>query len=340
MIRVLYIDDDEVLARLVQRALQRQGFMVRHAGSTEDAMSELAGEATDVIALDHHLPVETGLVFLGRLVAQGKHPPVVYVTGSTEANLGVAAMKAGASDFVAKTVGEDFITLLGTALMQAVDKAKLIEEKEAAQAQVIVAKERAELLLAEVNHRVANSLSLVSSLVSLQANHLVDQAAKDALAETQARILAIASVHKRLYSTGDVRQVDLAEYLEGLLVNLSHTMQVQGSGASLKSDLVPLSLGTDHAISLGIVVTELVSNAFKYAYPGRTGEVRVVLRSLGGNQAELLVDDDGVGRDGGIKGTGLGSRIIAATASSMTAEFEYHDRQPGTAARIRFALFR
>lgn len=340
MIRVLYIDDDEALARLVQRALQRQGFDVTHAASADDATEKLAARTTDVIALDHYLSGQIGLDYLARLVAVGNHPPVVYVTGSTEANLGVAAMKAGASDFVAKTVGDDFVTLLGSALLQAVGKAKLIAEKEAAQAQVILARERAELLLAEVNHRVANSLSLVSSLVTLQSNLLVDQAAKDALAETKARIFAIASVHKRLYSTGDVRQVDLGEYLDGLLTHLTDTMQAQGHGAFLKADLVPLSLGTDHAISLGIIVTELVSNAFKYAYPAQTGEVRVTLRALDDTRAELVVEDDGVGRSGAVKGTGLGTRIVTAMASNMTAELEYRDRRPGTAAQVRFARFR
>ena len=73
------------------------------------------------------------------------------------------------------------------------------------------------MLLAEVNHRVANSLSLVASLVTLQANALTDKAAKEALGETYARILAISLVHKRLYTAGDVRFVALDEYLSSLL---------------------------------------------------------------------------------------------------------------------------
>ena len=84
------------------------------------------------------------------------------------------------------------------------------------------------MLLAEVNHRVANSLSLVASLVRLQANAVTDQAAKDALAETQARINAISLVHKRLYSSGDVRFVALDEYLSGLLEHLETSMRDEG----------------------------------------------------------------------------------------------------------------
>jgi two-component sensor histidine kinase/CHASE3 domain sensor protein len=202
------------------------------------------------------------------------------------------------------------------------------------------ARDRAEVLLAEVNHRVANSLALVAALVKLQANALKDKVAKDALGETQARIMAISSVHKRLYSSGDVRFVALDEYLSGLLDQLAASMRAEGLGASLKYELEPLKMQTDASINLGIVVTELVTNAFKYAYPGRNGEVRVRLKHLPDRRVELVVEDDGVGRPEGdsAQGTGLGTRIVKAMASTMGADIAYLARQPGTAARLNFPL--
>ncbi len=205
------------------------------------------------------------------------------------------------------------------------------------------ARDRAEMLLAEVNHRVANSLTLVASLVKLQANALPDQAAKDALAETQARILAVSLVHKRLYSSGDVRFVDLREYLGSLVDHLETSMRAEGHGGiSLQHDLAPLQLTTDAAINLGVVVTEWVTNAFKYAYPDRQGEVRVRLHQAGDGRAELLVEDDGIGRQEGspVKGTGLGTRVVRGIASSMKADVQYLPRHPGTTARLAFPLSR
>lgn len=339
LIRVLYVDDDVALGRLVQKTLGRRGFSVEHAATVEAALELIEIGALQVIALDHHLANGTGLDFLARLTLIEKAPPVVYVTGSTEMNVAVSALKAGAADFVPKTVGDDFLILLGSALEQAVEKARLQAQKDAAEQEVRAARDRAELLLAEVNHRVANSLSLVSALVSLQANAITDQVAKDALAETQARIYAISLVHKRLYSSGDVSVVALDGYLSSLLEHLQRSLRSEGHGASLSYEFDPLKLKTDFSINLGVVMTEWVTNACKYAYPEQPGEVRVHLRKLPQGRAELSVEDDGVGRREGIsQGTGLGTRIVKAMAVSMGADIDYLDRQPGTVARLTFPL--
>jgi two-component sensor histidine kinase len=205
-------------------------------------------------------------------------------------------------------------------------------------ADLIAARDKAELLLAEVNHRVANSLSMVAALVRLQSNAMSEPVAKEALKETQARIDAIASVHKRLYSSGDARFVELDEYLSGLLSNVETSMRNEGHGASLRYDLEPLKLKPDSSVNLGVIVTEWVTNAFKYAYPDRAGEVRVRLKRLADGRAELVVEDDGVGRgaDGVAKGSGLGTRIVSAMARTIGAEVEYIARHPGTGARLAF----
>ena len=205
-------------------------------------------------------------------------------------------------------------------------------------ADLIAARDRAEVLLAEVNHRVANSLAMVSALVRLQANGIKDQIAKDALRETQGRIDAISAVHKSLYSSGDARFVDLEQYLSGLLSNVETSMRNEGHGASLRYDLEPLKLKPDSSVNLGVIMTEWVTNAFKYAYPDRAGEVRVHLKRLPEGRAELIVEDDGVGRgmEGVAKGSGLGTRIVNAMARTIGAEVEYIVRHPGTGARLAF----
>ncbi len=228
------------------------------------------------------------------------------------------------------TIARDQIRLVNTTLESRVEQRT---------ADLARARDRAQALLAEVNHRVANSLSLVAALVRLQSRSLVDKAAKDALEETQARIDAVSMVHKRLYSSGDVGQVALDEYLSGLLGHLQTTMHDNGHGASLRHELEPVKLDTDASVNLGVVLAEWVTNAFKYAYSDQPGEVRVKLKHRNDGRGELVVEDDGVGRQSGsVKGTGLGSRIVSAMAATMGAEIEYLTRQPGTAARLVFPL--
>jgi two-component sensor histidine kinase/CHASE3 domain sensor protein len=204
-------------------------------------------------------------------------------------------------------------------------------------ADLALARERAEILLAEVNHRVANSLQLVAVLVRMQMRSVTDKAAQDALRETQSRINAISLIHKSLYTSGDVTHVALNDYLGAMLSNLETAMKKDGHTAVLKCHLEPISLRTDASVSLGVAVQELVTNAFKYAYPDdKPGEVRVRLKRLDDGKAELTVEDDGVGMtpNAAHAGTGLGSKIIQTMASALQTQVEYINRGPGTAARL------
>ncbi len=218
--------------------------------------------------------------------------------------------------------------------------ASLEQRVETRTSELAAERDRAAMLLSEVNHRVANSLGLVASLIQLQSNAVKDTAAKQSLADTRARINAVAMVHKRLYTSGDVRVVALDEYLSALLEELQESLRTDGLGTSLRYDLEPMQLPTDATINLGVVVVEWVTNAVKYAYPNGTGEVRIKLQRVNEGKAELLVEDDGRGlKEGSIAdGTGLGSRIVKAVASGMKADINYVAKTPGTIARLLFPL--
>jgi two-component sensor histidine kinase len=200
---------------------------------------------------------------------------------------------------------------------------------------LVRARDRAEVLLTEVNHRVANNLSFVGALIRLQRQGIQDKAAKDALDETGARIHAVAEIHKHLYTSGDVTSVALDTYMTALLAQLEQTLASGGFGASIKHQIEPIRVPTSASISLGIIITEWVTNAFKYAYGGKTGEVRVLARKLD-DKLLVAVEDDGVGMLTGApaRGTGVGSKIVTTIARSLKAEVDYVSRNPGTEARL------
>ena len=208
-------------------------------------------------------------------------------------------------------------------------------------AQLTLARDRAEAMLREVNHRVGNSLQLVSSFMSMQLRHLPDEGARAALRESQARIEAVAHVHRRLYTSGDMTSVAMDEYLEGLIAELGKSVGPGAGSPTLTLKAQPLSVSTDQAVSIGVIVTELVTNAVKYAYgPGEAGEIRIILEPAPGDgRALLTVEDDGPGLgDAKPKGTGLGGKIVTAMASGLRSKVEYDPAHPGVRALLAFDL--
>ncbi|MHA7820070.1 MAG: response regulator [Erythrobacter sp.] len=335
--RLLYIDDDEAFARLLTRNLDRLGFDVVHAGDGKSGFDQLSNEKFDVVALDHYMPGLSGEQTLARIVAMPEPPPVVYVTASDECQVAVSALKSGASDYVIKDMGAGFFELLAAILWQAIGSAGLKQAKQAAQAEAEAARERAELLLKEVNHRVANSLTLVVSMAHLQAGSMAGGEAREVMEDFATRVNAIAQVHKRLYTSQDISTVELEGYLSPLVRDLHQGVSNRFSLKRITFECAPVSVNIDKAISIGVILSELITNAGKYAYPGdMSGEVRVEVLASNG-RATLAVEDDGVGlSENGPSGTGLGSQMVAALASSLDGKLEHKPREQGTRAELSF----
>lgn len=335
--RVLYVDDDEGLRHLARRALERRGYQVSLAASGEEGLAMARAEPVDLIALDHYMPGQGGFETLQALLRElPDPPPIVYVTGSDETSVAVAALKAGAADYVVKSVGEEFFDLLQNAFDQALEQVKLRRSHAEAQAALVASNRRLEALLKEVNHRVANSLQMVSAFVQMQAFAIKDQVAQEALQDTHRRIEAIIQVHRRLYTHEDVERVAMRDYLDALVRELEDTCSTPQAPRALKLDVEPIQMETDHAVSVGVIVNELVTNACKYAYPaGAPGEVRVTLKAHDGGLM-LVVEDDGAGMtSAGPQGTGLGGRLIKAMAASLGAVFAYDPDYAGVRAVLR-----
>lgn len=334
---VLYVDDDPGLIRLVEKAMQRRGYRFSQAHDADSGLAIIAQGGVDVVALDHYLPTGTGIDMLAGMEHIVDKPAVVYVTGSSEMSIAVAALKAGATDFVPKSGTEEFMELLLSSIDQAISNVRLTRAKATAEREMQEARERAEMLLGEVNHRVANSLAMVAALVGLQANAVEDPEAKRALSETQVRIQAIAGVHRHLYTSDDARWVQIADYLNSLIGELENSMQSEDRPASIVMQVEGFLMPTEKVASLGVIVTELVTNAIKYAYSDRdAGEVRVHM-AREGDLVRLVVEDDGIGWAGTGKpqGTGLGSRIVKAMAHSLDAQVAYGEG-PGTRVLVTF----
>jgi two-component sensor histidine kinase len=354
--RLLYVDDDPGVGRLVQRYLERLGRQVVLAADGEAGLALARAERFDAIALDHYMPGRDGLDVLADLRALPDPAPVVFVTAAEEPRIAVAALKAGASDYVVKDLQGAYLDLLDRAVEQAVQETALRRERDRAELALRESRDRLEalaarqsLLLREVNHRVANSLQLISSLLEMQARRTDDTDARDALHAAAERVEAVSLVHRRLYTSDDVSHVEMDQYLAGLVEELQRSVGAEAAPCSIRLSADPVRVETDKAVAIGLVVNELVTNAAKYAYPGGDGgEVRVEFRRRDGDLT-LIVEDDGVGMPpGGAKpqGSGLGTIIVAAMARTARATVETRaacttidaaQAKPGTRVTLRLA---
>ena len=128
--RVLYIDDDAGLCRLVQKHLQRQGYVVEIATDGASGLARIAQGGIDVVALDHYMPTQDGLETLTSIRALAEPPPVIYVTAMQEVRVAVAALKAGAADYVVKDAQGEFLPLLQRAIDATFEAVTLRRAKE------------------------------------------------------------------------------------------------------------------------------------------------------------------------------------------------------------------
>jgi two-component sensor histidine kinase len=341
---LLYIDDDEALARLVARGLSRLGFKVEHASGGSEGLKRLEQGGIDVIALDQYMPGLDGLETLERIMAIPNAPPVVFVTASEDSSIAVTALKAGAADYLVKDARGDFIPLLQVAVDGALRQAELQRARNEAEAEVHASRDRyaalaaeREVLLREVNHRVGNSLQIIASLLHLQANSASDDDVKAALTNAMGRVAAVAQVHRRLYTSHDLNSVLLNQYLDALLDDLRRS--AEGNRMSrLTVTAEPVEIDPDRAVAIGIIVNELVMNAVKYAYPDCAGPIHVELHGEG-EELVLSIADNGVGLDaknGDPRSTGMGQRIVSAMAAKLEATVERDPNHDGTRIVLRF----
>lgn len=180
-------------------------------------------------------------------------------------------------------------------------------------------------LLKEVNHRVQNSLQIVSAFLAMQARAARDPALTEHLEEAQRRLSAVALVHRRLYSDDSVQIVDLARYLEELIADTRTALGPEWA-AGLVVDLAPVTVPVDSAVNVGLVLTELVINASKYAYDGLPGPLAISLEQHR-NRFRLIVADRGHGKAGGRQG--FGTRMLNAMVERLDGTIEETGNRPG-----------
>jgi two-component sensor histidine kinase len=220
----------------------------------------------------------------------------------------------------------EFLEALANLIGLAIDKQK-------AEEQLKRSVEHQELMNAEIGHRVKNSLAIVAALLGMQSRASRDPGLRSALAAAESRVHMIADVHDRLWRNSNVATVELT----GFVGDLCRRLAGSADGYDVRCNIVPVEVSTEKAVSLGLLINELVTNAFKYAYPDGSGVVDVSIIDVNGAQLRLDVSDRGIGlqiSSHGIASDSLGMRLIKSLARQLGGTVGWEDAQPGT----RFVL--
>lgn len=204
-------------------------------------------------------------------------------------------------------------------------------ERERHERSLRAALDRQQVLLDEMNHRVKNSLMIVSSMLQLQASEVGDAVLTQHLTEAAQRVTAIGQVHDQLSHGADVERMDIGRYIEAVCRDLD----VSVPHSAIRSEVQPgIEIASDRAISTALIVNELIANAAKYASPGRSGgEIHVRLSAENNDALVIAVRDEGEGLPADFdlaRPKGLGMRLVMAFVGQLGGTLAVHVRDPGT----------
>jgi two-component sensor histidine kinase/CheY-like chemotaxis protein len=333
--RILNVEDSDLDAALIRAVLDQNlsDCEFTRVETREAFLDALQGD-WDTILSDYNLPVFDGLSALKLALENRPEIPFIFVTGALSDELAVETIKSGATDYIAK----HRLDRLPQAVTRAIRERELTQAKQEGEEKLRASLREKDLLLKEVHHRVKNNLQIICSLLSMQSDAVQDPLLASALSESQKRIHSMALIHEMLYGSSNLSDLDFGTYTQTLAAEISSSYGMDADRIRLILEVEPIPFDIDHAIPCGLILNELVSNAFKYAFPdNRSGEIRISLQQRE-RCIRLAVEDNGVGLPSGRSARetkSLGLRIVNILARQLRGSLEITSN-PGASFVLKF----
>jgi len=284
----------------------------------ENLRASHAGQRADYLMHPKVRPMGTGLDLMARR-KDGSEFPVDISLSYVERKQGGLTM-AFVSDITARKQAEH-------------EREQLIGQLERALSEKTI-------LLKEVHHRVKNNLAVIAGLLGMQSDALEDERAKEALKETQRRVMSMALIHEYVYGTEHLDRVNFGQYMRQFVDELSGSLALRPELITVDLQAEELNLPVHRAIPCGLILSELLSNAMKYAFPeGRTGEIKVRFARVQGDELTLSCQDNGVGLPDGFDWRNtptLGLRIVNILSRQIDGELTVESSPAGARFELRF----
>jgi PAS domain S-box-containing protein len=215
-----------------------------------------------------------------------------------------------------------------------------ISDRKRVEQQLVTSLQEKELLLKEIHHRVKNNLLVVSNILEFQADYTSEPEIIKILEDSQHRIYSMALIHEKLYRSTDLARINFDEYLESLVDNLAQSYTSDNQNIKILLNIEPLSLNVETAQPCGLIVNELISNAFKHAFPNqRVGVIALNLSRQETGEIKLEIADDGIGLPANLdlhNVESLGLELIVTLAQQLESTLELN-RDRGTCFKLTFS---
>ena len=195
-----------------------------------------------------------------------------------------------------------------------------------------------EILLREIHHRVKNNMQIISSLLNLQTKYVNDEEAVNVLKESQNRVKSMAIIHEKLYQSKNLTNISFADYIQSLILNLFYSYNIDKTRIIPILKIEDISLNIETAVPCGLIISELISNSLKYAFPNHiSGEIIISLKSLR-DRYQLCICDNGIGLKEDIDFNNLktlGLLLVTSLTEQIDGKLTIH-REHGTQFEITF----
>ncbi len=342
-ISVLFVDDNETIRQLYRRILEKHVNYLYIAENGSHGLELYMKHKPDLVITDMVMPVMNGLEMVKEIKKIAPDAKFVVMSAYSEKDSFIESIHLGVDGYLMKPVeAKKLLSLIdefaGITLMKWELEAK---EKKRAEAEEFLKKSLAEkdVLLREVHHRVKNNMQIISSILSMQSRSIDEPRLKEVLQESQNRIHSMALIHENLYNNKSLANIMFSTYIKSLTGNIARTYSNIQTNVQFDYQIDTAYLPMDIAIPCGLIINELISNSFKYAFLNRSaGVISIHFKNIIDDEYILTVSDNGVGIPDEVnifKTKSLGMKILHKLVQQIDGELK-SDFTNGTKFIIQF----
>lgn len=332
-ISLLFVEDNETIRFLYNRLLSNRVSAFYIGENGQEGLELYKKHKPDLIITDISMPIMDGLEMIGHIKEIDPDVKVIVMSAYSIKEYFLEAINHGVHGYLIKPVEAKklfgLIDELASHILLTKELAEKEQKRKVAEENLKRSLEEKEILLKEVHHRVKNNMQIISSILKMQERQISDERLKVVLGESQNRIRSMALIHENLYRNENLANIMFSNYVKSLAGNLARSFAEQQGNVAFEYDIDEVYLPLDIGIPCGLIINELISNSFKYAFAGNDkGKIIINMKRIEEQSFRLEVCDNGPGLPDQInieKSGSLGMKIVSRLVMQIdgTMKYEY-----------------